>query len=195
MPIEIGPIPADLICEQYHLEAADFAALAPNIRSLFRLAYAADVMHVQEVPNIGQPGNEDGSANTGPEVNRVLGICGFPDGGEPWCAAIGTGYLVDSGVPRSQLPVNAASVHGWLEWATENDLILTEPVRGCAGLLIFNATAGHFTTVTDVPGDGTILTLEGNSNTNGSAEGYEMVRHRRPISEIHAFVDLSKLTS
>lgn len=181
-----GPIPGSAICDQYGLTPDEFSALPPNLRMLFRMAYAADVMKV----------HEDGPPHTnhGPEVNRVLGICGWPGGGQPWCIAQPSAYLIDSGVPRSQLPPNLASTHSWLSWAEENGHILEVPVRGCIGLLIFSSTEGHGFAVSNVDRDA-VLTLEGNSNTDGSRDGWEDVRHRRPISSVHAFVDTAHFTS
>jgi hypothetical protein len=35
-----------------------------------------------------------------------------------------------------------------------------------------------------------VHTIEGNSNNDGSREGYEVVRHLRPISHIQGFLRL-----
>lgn len=180
-----SPTTGDQICAQYKLSHDDFAAMPANIRALYRAAYACDVLHVQEVP-IG--------SNRGPDVERYLAVCGLP-GGNPWCAAFGTCMLVDSGVSLVQLPKGPSATHDWIHWAEDNGLTLETPVRGCAGIIWESATSGHFILVSHDLGDGHVASLEGNSNSDGSSEGYAVVRHIRPYSQIHTWVDLSHLTS
>lgn len=186
MSITVGPIPGDLICAQYNLTSDEFAALAPNIRALYRMAYAVDVMKVRE----DGPPHE----NHGPEVDRVLGICGFPGGGEPWCIAQIAAYLIDSGVSKSQMWEGLASVHSCLAWAESNNLVIDEPVRGCLALFIFSPTEGHGVQVSHPDGD-TVWVIAGNSNSDGSRDGWEDVRKQYQNSAVHAFVDISHLTS
>lgn len=169
----------------YDLSPAEFAALHPNIRALYRAAYTADVLHVVEQP-IG--------SNEGAYVSYYIQTAGL-EPPEPWCAAFGTTMLVESGVPRDHLPAGAASTHAWKQWAEDNDHTLDVPVRGCAGILIESPTSGHFILVSHVIDDNTVATIEGNTNTNGSSEGYGVFRRERKIDTINTWVDLSFLTS
>jgi hypothetical protein len=190
-----SPTTSEEICSKYDLQADDFAAMPSNIRALYRAAYAADVLHVQEEPPIGSEGNPDGSANSGPDVERYLEICGL-GAGNPWCAAFGTAMLVDSGVGLSELPDGPASVHSWLDWAKAKNYASETPERGFAGLIIESPTAGHFVFVSDlVEGEDSVKTIEGNTNEDGSREGYGVFRRERPYSEFHCFANLSYLTS
>jgi len=192
------PVTGDQICQQYGLSSADFDALAPNIRALYRAAYCADVLHVEEGANYdpttgnfvpGPPYN-----NVGPDVNRFLTLAGA-EPGEPWCASFGTTMLLDSGVSRGALPDLAASVvFGWIAWTRANSLALSAPVRGCAGLIQETASSGHWTWVSDDNGDGTVKTIEGNTNLDGSSDGYGVFRRTRPYTEFHCWTDLSQLS-
>jgi hypothetical protein len=178
----IGPIDGSLVCARFHISEPDWKSWDPSDRAMFRMAYAADVLHVQEDP-IG--------SNSGPEVDRVLKIAGVGPG-NPWCAAIYTAYLVDSGVNRSVLPADAASVHAWGIWAGNRHRALPAPKRGCVGLIYHTPTTGHLTVVTGVS-DSHVETISGNSDPAGSREAYEVVRHVYPLSAFAAFVDTRKL--
>ncbi len=177
MPDNKGPIPGAAVCERYHIDPDAWTGMDPSERAMFRMAYAADVWHVEEHPR---------GSNSGQEINRVLNIAGV-DSGNPWCAAIWTAYLVDSGVPRANLPPMAASVHGWGEWASEHRRLVAAPERGMAGLLYHSATTGHLVVVTHVDGD-SIATIEGNTNLDGSREGYGVFRRERTIKSCVGFV-------
>ena len=189
------PTTAEQICDHYGLTYEEFAALPTVERALYRSAYAADVLHVVEGAAYnastgeftpGPPYN-----NVGPDVCRYLEAVGA-DPGEPWCAADGSTMLLDSGVPRSALPELAASCHGWKDFAQDKGAWKMVPQRGFAGIIIESPTAGHFTLITDVEGD-TVRTLEGNTNDDGSREGYMHTRKVRPVGEFAGFVDLPSL--
>lgn len=193
------PTTADEIEKAYNIPVSQFQAMSPADRSLFRGAYACDFLHVREGasydPSTGKFVAGPPYNNVGPDVNRYCESAGVSPG-NPWCAAFKTCMLLDSGVAREELPDLAASVHGWLLWAKSKNRILAKPVRGCVGLIIESATAGHLVTVTHYDEDThTIETIEGNTNEGGSRDGYGVFRRTRPVSEFHCFVDLSKLTS
>lgn len=179
----LGPIPGQLVIARYHIDQADWTAMDPCERAMFRLAYAADVIHVEEVPR---------GSNSGPEVERIQHLAGSSKG-EPWCASSETAYLIDSGVQRKSLPENAASVHGWGEWAKEKGRLLEHPVRACVGLIYHTASTGHLVVVTGV-GSRTVDTLSGNTNSDGSREGYGIFRKVYPIDRFAHFVDVRRLS-
>lgn len=173
------------VCTQYNLNTAQFAALPTCMRALYRAAYAADVLKVQEIPH---------GSNRGADVERYQGIAGC-NPGDPWCAAFVTAMLVDSGADRHQLPKLAASVHGWLDWANVGKHDKLTPQRGNLGVLIHSPTTGHIVFITSVdPIKGTVHTIEGNTNDDGSREGYEVCRRERSISSFKAFIDLGFLS-
>ncbi len=178
------PTTGQQICDHYKLEPVHFMAMPAMERGLYRALYACEVLHVQEIPKY---------SNRGPDVERYQLAAGSGPG-EPWCAAFGTCMLLDSGVKRSDLPELAASVHGWLSWAHQKGIIALKPLRGFAGLLIHSPTSGHWVWIVAVEGDN-VHTVEGNTDTNGSSEGYEVAFRIRPIDHFHCFVDLSGLKS
>lgn len=172
------------ICDHFHVEPAEFVAMSLPERALYRAAYAADVLKVVEVPR---------GSNCGPDVERYLRSVGV-EPGEPWCAAFVSCMLLDSGAARASLPEEAASVHGWLDWATRNGFVRTSPARGYAGLIIEGPTTGHMVLVNGLLLSG-VRTIEGNTNDDGSRDGYGVFRRSRVDSQFHCFVDLSGITS
>ncbi len=189
-PSFVGPVSGALICAYYHIAAKDWAEWDPTARGLFRMAYAADVLKVQEHPR---------GTNTGPEVDRILRSVGL-DPGNAWCASNWGCYLIDSGVPREALPELAGLVHGLdgscADWAKKEGRIAKAPERGMAGLIFHTERTGHLVTIPGVLDDGRHLrTIEGNSNDEGSREGYEICRRVRLISEIDMFIDCTGLAA
>jgi hypothetical protein len=142
---------------------------------------------------IGQSEKPIGS-NSGPMVNEYLKAVGLPPG-YAWCQAfVYWCYAVAAKEQNKPNPViRTASVHDcWSHIATqatmtkllkEDALKQPELVQpGDQFILSFGGNAGHTGLVESV--EGTIIhTIEGNSNTNGSREGYEVVRHQRNIND------------
>ena len=180
--LTIGPIPAALVEAPYHIAPPDWLNMDPSDRALFRMAWAADVWHLTE---------DAVHTNNGPEIDRILGIAGVGPG-NPWCASIWTAYLVDSGASRAKLPPGTASVHGWGDWAHAQKRFTTTPKRGFAGLIYHTATTGHLVVVTQVNGD-SVMTIEGNTNLDGSRDGYGVFRRVRSIDQFAGFVDCTNL--
>jgi hypothetical protein len=173
------------ITAQYKLQPSAFAGLPLTDRYLYRAAYACDVLKIRE---IGPP-----YANRGADVDRFNMVASAALG-SPWCAAMGCTMLVDSGVHRDQLPAAAASVHAWREWAISHNVYSRTPQRGDFGLLIFSPTEGHLTMVTDVnQAAGTLTVIAGNTNTDGSRDGYEVARKIYKISQFDGFVSVGGL--
>lgn len=64
-----------------------------------------------------------------------------------------------------------------------------EPVRGCIFIMDYGKGRGHTGIVESVDGD-YIKTIEGNTNDEGSREGYEIARRKRKISSCKGFIVL-----
>jgi len=140
----------------------------PLTEKLVQLAaYHCDVLHVQEEPK---------GSNRGPWVDKYLGSAGA-EPGEPWCAAFVTYLLKQCGY--SHIPPAPAAVIGWARWAENTGRIVASPGRGDLFFLLHANGEGHMGIVLENLG-GAIRTIEGNSNDDGSREGYEVVRHERP---------------
>jgi len=142
----------------------------PLTEKLVQLAaYHCDVLHVQEEP-IG--------SNRGPWVDLYLEAAGA-ELGEPWCAAFVTYLLKECG--DDSLPESPAAVVNWSRWAEAKGHIVSDPARGDLFFLLHADGEGHMGIVLENMGSA-IRTIEGNSNTDGSREGYEVVRHERPLA-------------
>lgn len=123
-------------------------------------------------------------SNWGPVVKLYLKLCGF-DKPAAWCVALVTYSLCLAGVDIKKLPKYPASTYYWIEWAIANNILLDKPKRGC--IIVWNngKPGGHGFGVTHYDSiTKTVKTIEGNSNSDGSREGWEVVDHERKLSQI-----------
>ena len=145
------------------------------------------------ISQLGQAEQPKGS-NSGPMVNEYLKTVGLVPG-YPWCQAfVYWCYAVVAKKLNIANPViKTASVHDcWNHVVTQQTMTkllkedaLKQPELiqpGDQFILLFGGHAGHTGIVERVEGL-VIHTIEGNSNTNGSREGYEVVRHQRKIND------------
>jgi hypothetical protein len=145
------------------------------------LQIAAKEIGVKEVPR---------GSNRGPKIKLFLAATGLPEG-YPWCAAF---------VAWVGLTASIGGVNGFDHWplplsadcdvllfkARQIGILYIQPKVGDLFLLMASRdNATHVGFVTGVNGDGTIRTIEGNSNTGGSVEGYTVVsRSSRPVHNL-----------
>lgn len=122
---------------------------------------------------------EVGGDNKGRAVARILKRVGLGPG-YPWCAAwvydVGEGMLAKAWpLPRT------ASCDVLLEHARRHGMLTDRPVAGDVFLLMRSENdAIHTGFVTEVFPDGEIFrTIEGNTNDDGSANGYCVLRRKR----------------
>lgn len=102
----------------------------------------------------------------------------------PWCAAFVTACLLEAGADRKKLPKFAASTYFWWLWAKQSGRLHTMPKRGNA--FVWNGKAGGhvgFVRSTDEP-QGRFGSIEGNTNDEGSREGYEVCDRARFPREV-----------
>ena len=99
----------------------------------------------------------------------------------PWCAAFVVWCFRQASLNAQVIP-SSGSTTFLLNWAREKGKIVTKPQPGDVFLLLRagRQTAFHCGIVGGV-GMLYFYTVEGNSNNNGSVEGYEVVRHRRRL--------------
>ncbi len=142
---------------------------------------------------IGQSENPKGS-NSGPMVNEYLRAVGMTPG-YAWCQAF-VYWCYEVAAKKLNLVnplIRTASVHDCWSHSTTNGTLkkvlkadaLLQPGLINAGdqfILSFNGNADHTGIVEKVEGH-VIYTIEGNSNNNGSREGYEVVRHQRNLND------------
>ena len=160
-------------------ESPEWAAWPLTEKLVQLAAYHCDVLKVQEDP-IG--------SNRGPWVDIYLESAGASPG-EPWCAAFVTYLLKQCG--WSDFPSAPAAVSSWSHRAAQSDGTVETPGRGDLFYLLHANGEGHIGIVVENEGE-TIRTIEGNSNTDGSREGFEVVRHQRPLDGLR-FIRLGAL--
>jgi hypothetical protein len=130
--------------------------------------------NVQEIPR---------GSNWGAKVQMYLKLAGIL-GPAPWCAAFVTWCLVEAGADKRKLPRLSASTYFWHEWAVKNNRRSIAPKRGFLGL--YNGkSGGHIWFVLN--DDNPHATIEGNTNTDGSREGYGVFERKRTRVSMTAF--------
>lgn len=149
---------------------------------------AASQVDVEEVPR---------GSNWGPRVRAYLAAVKV-FGPAYWCGAFVGWCCINAGIPRIKLPSNMASTLNWIKWATSHGRLKTTPQRGM--LFVWNSNgAGHIGFVTRVNSNGTFETIEGNTNNDGSRNGYKVCRRTRSVLELKrhdkwGFIDLGGLS-
>ncbi len=166
------------------------ASVNSNIPNTETLSAAALLAAESQVGQSEQPKG----SNSGPMVNEYLHAVGLAPG-YAWCQAF-VYWCYETAAKKLNLvnpAVKPGSVHDCWNNHSTNTLAtkllkadvaqrpdLVKP--GDQFILLFSGNAGHTGIVEKV--EGAILhTIEGNSNNDGSREGYEVVRHQRSITD------------
>jgi hypothetical protein len=126
-------------------------------------------------------------SNHGPDLQKFfkaddLDIDGKTDG-YPWCAAavsFWTQEFLKKNNIASVKPPRIAAVRLFEEWAKKNSLPISNTPKKNS-IVVFNFS--HIGVVEGVDDYGNVVCIEGNTNDDGSREGYEVCRkHRNPDS-------------
>lgn len=131
-------------------------------------------------------------SNRGPEVNKFLASVGLGPG-YPWCMAF-VYYCVSKAAAELGLPNPLVMTGGVM------DQYERSPARklsnrdsgvkpGDVGIMRFANGNGHTFFVRTKP-SGLVNTIEGNTNDDGSREGYEVAHRSRAIGSIYAFIQI-----
>jgi hypothetical protein len=153
------------------LSDAEFAALPLAERFVLVAAFYADKAKVEEHPRGSNRGEYiDAWAK---EFDTLLG--------SPWCGLYVSHCLRAAGY-KGSLPPHPASTHSWADWAHSHGKSVNFPQRGDIFVLLFTPTTGHMGIVLGPTVGTRFRTAEGNSNNDGSREGYAVVRHERSIT-------------
>lgn len=121
------------------------------------------------------------NSNAGPYVERVLKRTGLGKG-HPWCAA----WVADVGRLALgadwPLPMTASCYHLG-EHARTKGALVTTPDAGDVFLVYFPTLKrfAHTGLVTEVLADGSVRTIEGNTNDGGSRDGWGVFRRTRRL--------------
>lgn len=129
----------------------------------------------QEVPK---------GSNAGKPVEDYLAVVGLP-GGYSWCMAFVQWCFKNAGV---KMPIVSAGVLS--VWNATTKYHVTNPQPGDIFIMEFAHGLGHTGIVESVDGDN-IHTIEGNTNEDGSREGYEVARRIRKKESILGFIRIS----
>jgi hypothetical protein len=137
-----------------------------------------------------QVGVREHGRNRGPEIDGYCrDVPWDPERRDPWCA-IFVSSMVKRAADAMGVPVPIHLTPGvWtLDEKAPPWMRTLHPVAGSIFIV-----AGHKHTgfVSDVAEDGTIHTIEGNTNPGGSAEGDGVYARTRRRSELMGFIDLN----
>lgn len=147
-----------------YLTDAQFTALHHGERALHIAAIECDVKRVTEH-----------GTNAGPDVEKYLAYTGLP-AGYAWCAAFVSWCLGQVGF----ITMRSASVNEWKRWAKRTNRLADIPKRGRLFFYVKDGR-GHIGFVVKAVW-GMIYTIEGNTNDDGSREGYKVCRRIRKAS-------------
>lgn len=145
---------------------AQFSALPAHERAIL---FAASQDGVQEVPK---------GSNWGPVVRAYLKMAGII-GPAFWCAAFVYWCYRMAGVKASKLPRNPAAVASWIDWAKREGRVHSMPQP--RGLFYLRHSGGRHIGFVPNATLGFFKTIEGNSNSDGSRNGYEVARNERNL--------------
>lgn len=122
--------------------------------------------------------------------NRVRYTAGTSHAGQPWCLWFCVWVMRAALVPITVVP-NIGSVSALHQWARIHERLVRQPRPGDIVLLNgreWSARPVHCGIVELVHTDGTVQTIEGNTNADGSAEGHTVMRRTRSPGRIVATV-------
>ncbi len=157
------------------------ARLSPAERALLFAADECDHWKAQEEPK---------GSNRGPRVDAYLASAGL-NPGYAWCAAFVFWCFREAGAkPAVKGP---AAVVNWHAASVAKKAILPAPKRGCLFAYVLKGRT-HIGFVAGTNADGTFRTIEGNTNDDGSREGYETARKVRAVKAPGlVFIDVARL--
>lgn len=164
----------------YTEDALFSTAFTPPQRALIIAAWLCDVEKVQEDPK---------GSNRGEWIDEFLRAA-KTSLGQPWCAAFVNYCLVAALVSEKDLPGGPAAVRNWRHWAKAYDRWQSSPER--CGLFVLASSHIGFVAGYN-KSTGIVQTIEGNTNDEGSREGFEVCRRERPVGTIEGFISLKGL--
>ena len=135
---------------------------------------------------------EPKGSNKGPHIKKYLNSVGL-DEGYSWCMAF-VYWCTNEAAKEQGVPNPLVKTAGVLaQWnKIPKSMKFTTPQAGDIFIMDFGGGKGHTGFVTSVK-DGVIQTIEGNSNDDGSREGYEVCRkpNGRKIGSIKGYIRIS----
>jgi hypothetical protein len=131
-------------------------------------------------------------SNSGPEVNTYLKSVGL-GAGYSWCMAF-VYWCVNQAASKLAVPNPLVKTGGvMVQWnSTKLRLLPTHSSAikpGDIFVMEFSHGLGH-TGIVEKIEKGLVYTIEGNTNEDGSREGYEVARRVRSITQFKGFIQL-----
>ncbi|THU34237.1 CHAP domain-containing protein [Niastella caeni] len=131
---------------------------------------------------------DPGNKNRGKQVEKYLAAVGLGPG-YAWCMAFV--YWCFNEASDKMARKNPLYLTGGVldQWRRRKDQFRgVTPQPGDVFIMDYGKGTGHTGLVEKVNEDGTIDTIEGNTNDEGSREGYEVCRRKRNRSAIHGYL-------
>lgn len=147
------------------------------------LKIAQSQLGVQEIPK---------NSNAGPAVESYLKSVGLGKG-YAWCMAFVYWSVKEASKQLqtvSPLIKTAGVLRQWNE-ITPKLKVTKSPKSGDIFIMDYGKGQGHTGFVVEVRADGTLKTVEGNTNDEGSREGYEVAYRIRKQSAIKGYIRIS----
>lgn len=124
--------------------------------------------------------------NDGPAVKMYLASVGLPEG-YAWCQAF-VYWCAKQAAAKLKIPNPLLQTGGCeVEWDSTHGTRLNTPEMGCQFFLREASGGWHTGIVTGVLPGGILHTIEGNTNNDGSREGYAVMRKTRNVSQMVGF--------
>lgn len=145
----------------------------------YTLDVAITQLGVQEIPK---------NSNAGPAVEKYLKSVGLGKG-YSWCMAFVYWATKEASIQLA-IPNPLTKTGGVLAmFSKEKDLVVTDPQPGDIFIMDYGKGMGHAGIVEKVVGS-TLHTIEGNTNDDGSREGYKVCRRKRQTKTIKGYLRL-----
>ncbi len=141
---------------------------------------AVSQLGVQETPK---------GSNDGPQVRAYLGATGL-EPGNPWCAAF-LAWCMQQVEKQQAIEIawpKTASCDVILSFARRHEILFTEPQQGDVFLVLASENDAHHTGIVLSVTKTKFTTVEGNSNSTGAREGWEVVSNSRPFKSRYRYV-------
>lgn len=146
--------------------------------ALTSLKYAQSQIGVQEIPK---------NSNAGPAVEKYLKSVGLGKG-YAWCMAFMYWSVKSASIELNVTNPLTKTAGVMNMYNLEKDLRVSTPKVGDLFTMDFGGGVGHTGIVEKILPNGKIQTIEGNTNDDGSREGYEVCRRTRNVKSIIGFL-------
>jgi hypothetical protein len=130
--------------------------------------------------------HEKTNKNDGPEVEMYLKSVGLGKG-NPWCMAFAYWCVSQAATATGERNYLRKTGSVMMQWNSTLCKRSLTPEPGAIFIMDFGGGTGHTGFVEKVEGE-YVYTVEGNTNDDGSREGYEVCRRKRKISSIKGFI-------